>query len=72
MGMAQENTLTAFVNERLWEIEEVDRERRREVELGRLPREVYEEGRRERGRVRAGYEGSRWRPSGVQTSGSPI
>ncbi len=46
IGTREEDTLTAFVNERLREIHEVDLERRREVELGRLSREAYEADRR--------------------------
>src|SRR5215218_10332073 len=46
IGPGQEDTLTAFINERLREIHEVDLERRREVEMGRLGREAYEEDRR--------------------------
>jgi hypothetical protein len=41
IGGEQEDTLTAFVNERLREIREVDEERRREMELGRLSEEKY-------------------------------
>jgi hypothetical protein len=41
IGGGEEDTLTAFINERLREIREVDEERRREMELGRLSEEKY-------------------------------
>jgi hypothetical protein len=55
IGPGEEDTLTAFINERLREIEEVDAERRREVELGRLPEAAYLE-------VRRGFVEGGWLP----------